>query len=89
MLGRCGIWHRKRGKQGFYNITEETQDGDLSCPQTPPLLQAPLPHCFPSRTDPAGKDAFPANWKNQVLSTSSQCSLNSVIKFTSNFLIFE
>lgn len=69
------VWHlaKEKGKQGFYNITEETQDGDLSCPKTPPLLQTPLPPSFPSGTDPAGEDAFPANWKNQVLSTSNQC----------------
>lgn len=38
----------------------------------PPLLQTHSPH-VPSITNPAGKDAFPANWKNQVLSTSDHC----------------
>jgi hypothetical protein len=39
MLGRCGcsmLWQGKRGRPRFYHITEETQDGGLSCPQPPP-----------------------------------------------------
>lgn len=48
MLGSCGIWPGKRGEQSFFfnHITEETQDGDLSCLKTPPLLQTHLPR-FP------------------------------------------
>lgn len=48
------VWHlaaEKRGAEFFFHITEETQDGDLSCLKTPPLLQTHLPR-FPFYNQP-------------------------------------